>query len=43
MKKGDIVNYFGKYAEVVDLDTTHVLIIFKSGIKICTNKNVFSK
>jgi hypothetical protein len=41
MKKGDIVNYFGKSAEVVDLNATHVLIKFENGSKICTNKNLF--
>jgi hypothetical protein len=43
MKKGDILNYFGKTVEVVDLNATHVLIKFENGIKICTNKNTFSK
>lgn len=43
MKKGDILNYFGKNAEVVDFNATHVLIMFENGTKICTNKNTFSK
>lgn len=41
MKIGDIVNYFGKDVEVVDVDKTHVLIKFESGTKICTNKLYF--
>jgi hypothetical protein len=41
MKIGDKLNYFGKDAEVVDFDNTHVLIRFKSGAKICTDKLTF--
>ena len=41
MRIGDKLNYFGKYVEVVDFDKTHVLIMFKSGAKICTNKLYF--
>lgn len=40
---GQKVNYFGKEAEVVDKNLTHVLIKFESGCKIATNKNTFSK
>tara|TARA_R110000782_G_scaffold255292_1_gene344049 strand:- start:205 stop:345 length:141 start_codon:yes stop_codon:yes gene_type:complete len=43
MNIGDKLNYFGKDVEVVDFNKTHVLIIFKSGIKICTNKFSFKK
>jgi len=43
MKKGDKLNYFGKDCEVVEINQTHVLIEFESGIKICTNKFTFSK
>ena len=43
MKIGDKVNYFGKEAEVIELDKTHVVIKFNSGTKICTNKSTFSK
>jgi hypothetical protein len=43
MKIGDIVNYFGKEAEVVLFNTSHVVIKFKDGSKLCTNKLTFSK
>lgn len=43
MKIGQIVNYFGKEAEVVDLNNTHVLIKFKSGSKLCTPISTFNK
>jgi hypothetical protein len=36
MKIGDIVNYFGKQAEVVLFDRTHVVIKFEDGSKFCT-------
>ena len=41
MKIGQKVNYFGKEAEVVEFNKTHVLIIFESGTKICTNRLMF--
>jgi hypothetical protein len=43
MKIGDTVNYFGENAIILDLNQTHVLIQFKSGFKLCTNKLTFSK
>jgi hypothetical protein len=43
MKIGDKLNYFGQSVEVVNLNQTHVLIQFKSGLKLCTNKLTFSK
>jgi hypothetical protein len=43
MKIGDIVNYFSKEAEVVLFNTSHVVIKFKDGSKLCTNKLTFSK
>ena len=42
-EKGKKLNYFGKMVEVVDSDKTHVLILFKNGVKICTNKLTFLK
>ena len=39
--KGNKVNYFGKIAEVVDSNSTHVLILFDNGTKLCTNKSTF--
>ena len=41
--KGNILNYFGSNAEVVESNKTHVLIMFDNGIKICTNKQTFLK
>ena len=41
MQIGDVVNYFGKDAEVIYFDKTHVLIKFKSGTIICTDKLTF--
>lgn len=41
MVKGDILNYFGQSAEVVDFDKTHVVIKLENGTKICTNKSLF--
>ena len=35
--------YFGQNVTVLTEDKTHVLILFKEGYKICTNKNTFSK
>jgi hypothetical protein len=43
MKIGDTVNYFSKEAIILDLNQTHVLIQFKSGLKLCTSKLTFSK
>ena len=43
MKIGQKVNYFGKKAEVVEFNKTHVLIKFESGSKICVNKFSFDK
>lgn len=44
MKIGDIVNYFGRDAEVIDLNQTHCLIKFiDSGTKLCTQKSTFEK
>ncbi len=43
MKIGDTVNYFGKEAEVLLFDKTHVVIKFKSGSVLCTTKSTFSK
>jgi len=43
MKIGQTLNYFGELVEVVDLNSTHVLIKFKNGMKICTNRNTFEK
>ena len=37
MNIGDKVNYFGKVAEVVKFDKTHVVIKLESGTKLCTN------
>ena len=41
--KGNKLNYFGKTVEVVDSNDEYVLILFKSGVKICTPKITFSK
>ncbi len=43
MKTGDTVNYFGKEAEVVQFDKTHVVIKFKNGTKLCTTKTAFDR
>jgi hypothetical protein len=43
MKIGDIVNYFGKEAEVVLFNTSHVVIKFKDGSKLCTTKTAFNR
>jgi hypothetical protein len=43
MKTGDIVNYFGKEAEVLEFNKTHVLIKFKNGTKLCTTKTAFDR
>lgn len=43
MKIGDILNYFGKEAEVVLFDRTHVVIKFKDGSKLCTTKTAFNR
>lgn len=43
MQKGDIVNYFGKQAEVVLFDRTHVVIKFKDGSKLCTTRTAFDR
>jgi len=43
MKIGDIVNYFGKEAEVLQFDKTHVVIKFKNGTKLCTTKTAFNR
>ena len=43
MNVGDIVNYFGKSAEVVEFNKTHVLIKFKDGSKLCTTKTALNR
>lgn len=43
MKKRDIVNYFGRKAEVIDFNLTHVLIKLESGSKLCTLISTFNK
>jgi hypothetical protein len=43
MNIGDIVNYFGKEAEVIQFDKTHVVIKFKNGTKLCTTKTAFNR
>ena len=44
MKIGDTVNYYGKLAKVLDLDSTHCLIQFtESRLKLCTPKSTFNK
>jgi hypothetical protein len=43
MKIGDIVNYFGKKAEVVLFNASHVVIKFKNGSKLCTTKTAFNR
>jgi hypothetical protein len=43
MKIGDIVNYFGKEAEVVLFNNSHVVIRFKDGSKLCTKKTAFNR
>jgi hypothetical protein len=43
MKIGDIVNYFGKQAEVVLFDRTHVVIKFEDGSKLCTTRTAFDR
>ena len=40
---GQKLNYFGKEVEVVEFNSTHVLIKFKSGLKIATPKTTFDK
>lgn len=43
MHKGKIVNYFGKEAEVIELDKTHCVIQFlESKSKLCTPISTFS-
>lgn len=42
MKIGDTVNYFGKTAEVVLFNTSHVVIKFEDGSKLCTKKTTFN-
>jgi len=43
MKIGDRVNYFGKEAEVLEFNKTHVLIKFINGSKLCTTKTAFNR
>jgi hypothetical protein len=43
MKIGDKPNYFGKTVEVVEFNSTHVIVKFESGSKLCTNRNTFTK
>ena len=43
MKIGDTVNYFGKEAEVVLFNTSHVVIKFKDGSRLCTTKTAFNR
>lgn len=41
MTTGQQVNYFGKMAEVLEFNKTHVLIKFKDGSKLCTTRTAF--
>ena len=41
--KGNKLNYFGLDVEVVESNNSHVLIMFDTGVKICTNKRTFLK
>ena len=41
MSIGDKIDYFGKVAEVVKFDKTHVVIKLKSGTQLCTNRLIF--
>jgi hypothetical protein len=43
MTIGQQVNYFGKIAEVLEFNRTHVLIKFKNGSKLCTTKTAFNR
>ena len=43
MRIGNTVNYFGKQAEVVNFDKTHVVIKFENGTTLCTMKSTFNK
>lgn len=39
--KGEYINYFGRVAEVIDSNKTHVLVQFiDTGYKLCTKKPV---
>ena len=41
MNIGNKVKYFGKVAEVVKFDKTHVVIKLESGTQLCTNRLMF--
>lgn len=43
MKINDKLKYFGKDCEVLDLNLTHVLVVFEDGSKLCTPKSTFDK
>jgi|LakMenEpi03Aug12_release.lakeMendotaPanAssembly.Ray.scaffolds.fasta_scaffold5238809_1 hypothetical protein len=43
MKIGDIVNYFGKKAQVVLFNTSHVVIKFEDGSRLCTKKTAINR
>jgi hypothetical protein len=43
MKIKQKLNYFGRDCEVVDLNTTHVLVRFASGSQLCTPRSTFEK
>jgi hypothetical protein len=43
MKIRITVNYFGKQAEVLEFNKTHVLIKFENGNKLCTTKTAFNR
>jgi hypothetical protein len=43
MEIGNIVNYFGKEAEVLLFDKTYVVIKFKDRSKLCTTIIVFDR
>lgn len=43
MQIGQKVNYFGKNAEVLEFNRTHVLIKFENGNKLCTTKTAFNR
>jgi hypothetical protein len=43
MQIGQKVNYFGKNAEVLEFNRTHVLIKFENGSKLCTTKTAFNR
>ena len=42
MKAGDELNYYGKKVIVLETNSTHVLVEFENGTKICTPKLTFA-